>query len=284
MEALLHLIHADEVAGHRVALGIGRDLKLELRIDRIRLGAAHVVGAAGAADDGAGGAVLAADLGADGADAGEALAEDDVVGDEVAVHLQPRLHVLHEIARALEEGVVGVVAEAAEPVVAVGQARAAEALEQVEDLLAVVESVQDRREAAEVEEEGAPPDHVAGDAVELGGDDADVLGAGRHLDLGGALDGTHKGVGVVHGREVIDAAGVGQELGVRAVLAHLLVHPVDVADDGLGALDPLAVHGHQHAEDAVRGRVLRAEVEREGLVRRVLRQGGGGDVLGGRHG
>ena len=73
----------------------------------------------------------------------EALAEDDIVGDEVAVHLQPRPHVLHERAGALQEIVVDVVAQPAEAVVAVGQPGAADALKQVEDLLAVVEGVKE---------------------------------------------------------------------------------------------------------------------------------------------
>ena len=63
-----------------------------------------------------------------------------------------------------------------------------------------------------------------------------------------------EGVGVVHRREVVDAARVGEKLRPGPVLAHLLVHPVDVADDRLGPGDPLAVHRHQDPQDAVGGR------------------------------
>jgi hypothetical protein len=77
----------------------------------------------------------------------------------------------------------------------------------------------------------------------------------------------------------------GRNLRPGAVFAHLLVHPVDVADDRLGALDPLAVHRHEHAQHAVRGRMLRPEVEHERLAGIGSVGGGAGHgFLGGDHG
>ena len=101
-----------------------------------------------------------------------------------------------------------------------------------------------------------------------------VFGAGRYLDFGGPFHRTHERVRVVHRRKVIDAAGVWEELRPRAVLAHLLVHPVNVADHGLGLGDPLAVHRHQDAQNAMRGRVLGPQVEHKGLRRSLARWAG----------
>src|SRR3712207_8043618 len=41
-DALLDLLHAEQVAGEGVALGARRDVELELRVDRVRVGAADV--------------------------------------------------------------------------------------------------------------------------------------------------------------------------------------------------------------------------------------------------
>ncbi len=87
-----------------------------------------------------------------------------------------------------------------------------------------------------------------------------------HLVWWGAFHGSHEGVGVVHGREVIDAARVGQVLEPGPVLAHLFMHAMDVAGDGFRVADVLALHLQLHAENAVGGRVLRSEIDREGLV------------------
>src|SRR4051794_10221290 len=48
-EALLDLVHPDQVAGEAVALLAGRDVELELRKDAVRVGATHVEGDAGRA-------------------------------------------------------------------------------------------------------------------------------------------------------------------------------------------------------------------------------------------
>ncbi len=65
---------------------------------------------------------------------------------------------------------------AADGEVAVGQPGAADFLEQVEDLLALAEGVEERAERAEVEAVGAHADEVAGDAVHLGDDHAEMSG------------------------------------------------------------------------------------------------------------
>ena len=58
----------------------------------------------------------------------------------------------------------------------------------------------------------------------------------------------------------------GEDFGVRLVLGRLLDAGVDVADDRLHLPDELALHRAQQAQHAVRGRVVRPEVDREQLV------------------
>ena len=53
--------------------------------------------------------------------------------------------------------------------------------EHLHDLVALDEAVQDRRQAAQVQGQETLEEGVAGDAEQLAGEDADVLGPGRHL-------------------------------------------------------------------------------------------------------
>jgi len=175
--------------------------------------------------------------------------------------------VLHKSARAVQEIVVDVIVQSADAVVGIGEPRAANAFEQVEDLLAVVEGIEQRGPAAEVVKECAPPNEVARDPVQFGSDDPDVLGPGRDLQLQATFHRTHKRVSVGHRGEIIDAAGVGQELSVRPVLPHLFLHPVDVAANRFRTQDVLAIHHHLQAQYAVSGRMLRPHIQHKRLLR-----------------
>ena len=70
--------------------------------------------------------------------------------------------------------------------VAVGQPGAADLLEQVENLFPLAEGVQERAERAQVEPVGAHADQVAGDAVHLGDDHAQVPGLLGQLESSAA--------------------------------------------------------------------------------------------------
>ena len=81
---------------------------------------------------------------------------------------------------------------------------AADRFHDVEDALAVVEHVEDRRERAHVLREGAVPDEVAGDAEELAQHHADHLRPRRDVDAGELLDRQHVGQVVHHPAQVVD--------------------------------------------------------------------------------
>ena len=116
--------------------------------------------------------------------------------------------------------------------------------------------------AAEVE-------HVVLDAGQLGEQHADILRAQRHLEPHQFLDGEHEAVLHAHRRAVIEPVEVGQRLGVGLVLDQLLGAAVEQADMRVDPLDDLAVQLHDQPQHAVRGRVLRAEIDRVIADRRV---------------
>lgn len=86
--------------------------------------------------------------------------------------------------------------------------------------------------------------------------------AQRRLDAQQLLDGHDIGVLVAHHGHVVQAVHVGQRLDEGLVLGQLLGGAVQQADMRVGALDDFAVELEDQAQHAVRGRVLRAEVER----------------------
>ena len=68
----------------------------------------------------------------------------------------------------VNEIVVDVVVHPAEAEIAVGEARAGDRFQQIEDMFPVVKGVEQRGESAQIEDKGAEPEEMAGDAVQLG--------------------------------------------------------------------------------------------------------------------
>ena len=151
-----------------------------------------------------------------------------------------------------------VVLQAADAVVVGVEAPAGGRLHQVEDVLAVAEGVEDRRERAELHAHVAEEQRDVGDAGHLEEDRADPLGPGRRLDLHELLGGEDERHLVGEVAQPVDAVDERGDLRVLADLGELLVAAVHVADDRLGRDDLLAVEPHDDAQGAVGGRVLRA--------------------------
>ena len=95
----------------------------------------------------------------------------------------------HPVAEAAHELVVEVAVDAADPEVVEQHPLAGQRGQHVDDLVALDERPQDRRQAAEVERHPAQEQGVAGDPVELAREDPDVLGAARDLDVQQLLEG-----------------------------------------------------------------------------------------------
>ncbi len=141
-------------------------------------------------------------------------------------------------------------------------------LEDVQQVLAVAEAVDHRRQRAELEPAGGESHLVGGDAVDLGEDDPDGRRAFGHL-LGDAQQLLHRqavGKFVEQRGQVVHAGDEGHALDPRPVLGVLLDAGVQVADDRLVVDDDLAVHGQQHAQDAVGRGVLGPHVDDHQVV------------------
>ena len=91
---------------------------------------------------------------------------------------------------------------------------------------------------------------VAGDAVELPGQHADVLGAPGHLEVEQLLGGHDRHRLAEQRGDVLERVALADGVVPVAVLADLLDAAVEVAEDRVEVDDPLAVdleHDAQHA-------------------------------------
>jgi hypothetical protein len=107
----------------------------------------------------------------------------------------------------------------------------------------------------------AQPHQVVQEARDFVEHDADVLGAHRHGNAEQLFDRQHVGVLVGHHRHVVETVHVRHRLQVGAGFGQLLGAAVQQADVRVGALDHFAVELEHQAQHAVRGRVLRTEVQ-----------------------
>ena len=156
---------------------------------------------------------------------------------------------------------VQVAVDAADPEVVEQHPLAGQRRQHVDDLVALDERPQDRRQAAEVERHPAEEQGVAGDPVELGREDADVLGAARDLDVHQLLEGEDRRPLVEQRADVLERVRVADRLVVVGVLAQLLDAAMEVAEDRVEVDDLLAVELEDDPEHAVGRRVLRAHVD-----------------------
>ncbi len=141
--------------------------------------------------------------------------------------------------------------------------RARRALVELHQLFALFEAPEHRRHRADIHSEGRDVEQVIEDAPDLAIEHADRLAALRRRDAQQALGGEHEGVLLVHRRDVIEPVEIRNGLEVGFVFDELLGAAMQQSDMRIGALDDLAVHFQHHAQHAVRGRVLRPEIEIE---------------------
>ncbi len=165
-----------------------------------------------------------------------------------------------------------VLMDAADAKISRVQARARDALIEHHQLLALFKAPERRRQRADVHRLRRDVEDVDEDAPDLAKEHADVLRAARNLDAEQPLRREAEGVLLVHRRDVIEPVEIGNCLQVGLVFDQLLGAAMKEADMRIDALDDLAVEFEHEAQDAVRGRMLRPEIDGEvasgGCVRR----------------
>ena len=108
---------------------------------------------------------------------------------------------------------------------------------------------------------GRQPDEVAGNALQLSQNNANVLGTRWDFDAQQLFHRKDIGQIVVHTGQIVQAVGVGDELFVAFVFPCLLEAGVQVTEVWVDADDPLAVQFHSQAKDAVGRRMLGAHID-----------------------
>ena len=141
-------------------------------------------------------------------------------------------------------------------------ARTARPLEEIHAIFAQVHDPQVRRERAHVENVRAHVEHVVADARQLGKQHPQILRAFGHFEIEQLLNREHIGMLLTQRRAVIQAVEVRQRLQISLLLDQLFGAAVKQADMRIDALDHFAIQLHHHAQNAVRGRVLGAEIDR----------------------
>src|ERR1700687_470694 len=258
-----HLTQSHLVARERVALGEDDRLHgLELGIDGVRPVHAQVPAHAGGTQHRAGHGVLLRHLGWDAGNADGALEEDLVALEDLHVVVLDVLLPSVEEPRELRDPTRWeVVHDAARPEEVVVHARAAELLDEVEDLLAVAEAPQHRGRRAHVEAVRAEPHEVAGAPRHLVDDDADELRATRYLDARDRLGRTAVRVLVQHRGDVVGLVRVTRALVEGPPLVDLLETPVQVPHHRDAFDDLLAGEPQHQAQDAMRRGMLGSQIQ-----------------------
>ena len=143
LDALFHLLHADHVAVHRVAVLVNDLVEVELFVQRVGVGLAHVAVPSAGAARGTGDVIGDGVLFAQDAHARHAVHSDDVAGEELVVFLEGLLDDVARVAHVLDEVLMHVGHHAADGAVAHRHAGAAGAVKDIVDQLPLTETVEE---------------------------------------------------------------------------------------------------------------------------------------------
>src|SRR6478752_6004334 len=200
------------------------------------------------------------------ADVGIALLEDAVAGEQA-------LDVVAHFEEGVTEGVdVGhelwrkILVHAAGTDVSRMHAAAARPLVEHHQLLALLKAPGRRSQRADVQGLRGDVEEVGEEPAYLRIEHADELGALRDGDADELLHRERVGVLLVHRRHVIEAIEIRQRLEIGLVLDQLLGAAVEQPDMRIDAFDDLAVELEHEPQHAVRGGVLRPEIDGEFAV------------------
>ena len=267
LDALANFRDAHLVSRVAIARGLRLHVEIEFVVTRIRESLADVVGHAAGAQQRAGNAHGDGVLRAQDADALRARHPDAVLGEQVFVfvdvagqRVDHAPHAIQPVRRRFER-------QAADAEIAGHHPLAGDVLVNLHDLFALAEAVKEDGHRAEIDGVRAEPDQVRGDARQFGEQHADVLRALGNFDAEQLFGGQAEAEVIRKRREVIDAVGERDALRIGLRFAGFFDAGVQIADDRLGFEHDFAVELQNHAQHAVRGRVLRPHVEDHRLGR-----------------
>ena len=152
---------------------------------------------------------------------------------------------------------------AAGPEIGRVHARARRALVEHHQLLALLEAPERRSERADVHRLRRDVEQVRQNPPDLGIEHADQLRALRHLDPEQLFDRQAERVLLIHRRDVVEPVEIRHRLQVGLVLDQLFGAAVEQADMGIDALHHFAIELEHQTKHAVRGRMLRTEIDGE---------------------
>src|SRR5262245_20583540 len=270
---LAHLLHSHDIAIVVVAVLADRNVEIELGIALVGLRLAQVPGCARTAHHDPGKSPPPGIFERDRADADVALLEDAVFRQQpfdIVADLEERIAKRGDVVEQLRRQIL-VHASDAEIIRVHASSRGA--LIKHHELLALFESPERRRERADVHRLRGHIRQMRKQPPDLAIEHADELGALGHGETEQLLGREAEGVLLVHRRDVIESVEIRNRLQVGLVLDQLLGPSVQQADMRIDALDHFAVELQYETQHAVRGRVLRPEIDGE-VTRRSLAHGG----------
>ena len=228
--ALAHLLDAHEIAVVAVAVLADRNVELHLVVDVVGLRLAQIPGHAGGAQHRPGEAPVERILRRHHADIDEALLEDAVLGQQLSMSSSTSGNVSAQAAMSSSEPGRQILMHAAGPEIGRVQPRAADALVELHQQLALLEPPQERRHRADIQGVGGDVQQMVEDARDLVEQHADVLAARRHLEAEQLLDRQREGVLLAHRRDVVEPVEIGDRLQIGLVFDQLLGAAMEQAD------------------------------------------------------
>src|SRR5580700_12186866 len=256
-QGLAHLGHANQIPVVGVAIGSDWNFEIEFGVRRVGLSLAQIPLHAAGAQDRAGYAERDAIGARDHAHILGTLQPDAIGGEQFLVFIDFWRNKSQKILYFLFETGVSLILAAANAKRMRSQARPTVLFENLEDLLSIPKRIEKWRHRSDIERVRAQPKLVAGDAVQLGQNYANILRSWRRFYIQQFFNRLAVTQAVRYGGDVVHPVDVGIEHRVGAVLGDFFHAPVQVSDDAFGAQNFLAVKLQDDAQHAVRRRMLR---------------------------
>src|ERR1700681_2372656 len=260
---LAHFFHADQIAVVTISVLAHRNIEIHLGVALVRLSLAQIPRRTGAADHHAGKSPFPGLLERNHPDVDVALLEDSVAGEqpvEIDDHAQKRIAPGLDVAYQFRRQVL---VHAADPEIGRMHARAGRALVEYHQLFALFKTPQRWRQRADVHRLRGDVEKMREDAADLAVQDPDQLPAARRGNAEQLFRRKTERVFLIHRRDIVEPVEIRDRLQIGLVLDQFLGAAVKQADMRVDPRDHFAVELQHQTQHAVRGRMLRAEVDRE---------------------